>query len=379
MKHLTFAALLIITFVACTDQQSSTDNATPANPASISAGKTIADTHCIGCHGLDGKGAAPAIPHLAAQLHNYLVDAMNAYKKGTRVHAALRDLMTKMSDAEISNVASYYGSLAPITVSKTSQEVASPYENGKAKAIALCASCHGENGNSTIEGVPSLAGQQPLYFVAAIQSYLDGARRISTMEPVLRGLRKITMQNMAVYYASQIPAQRTAPSFGDPAKGEPLSANCGGCHGANGVSYDAAIPSLAGQDPVYLINAIKAYRDDTIRHHTDMSNLLKDSSEKGIENIAAFYTVQKGVPAESGPTTIKQYVDQCNRCHNQIEENTSMSIPKIHGQNKDYLIISLRAYRDGKRESSMMHKMSLPYTDTIIESIATWYANQPAK
>jgi len=378
MKYFTLGAILIVLIAACTDQQGTTDKVTLATPASINAGKIKADTLCVGCHGLDGKGAAPAIPHLAAQRLDYLVAAMNAYKNGHRVHAALRDLVTNMSDSEMNDLASYYASLAPVTAPQTNQSVTSPYEKGKAKAVALCASCHGKDGNSTTKGVPSLAGQQPLYFVAAVQSYLDGARRISTMEPVLRGLRKISMENMAVYYASQTPAKRNAPAFGDPVAGEPLSANCGGCHGANGVSHDASIPSLAAQDPMYLVNATKAYRDDTIRHHTDMGHLLKDSSEAGIENIAAFYATQKGMPAESGPTGIKHFVDQCERCHNQTRENTSLSIPKIRGQNKDYLIISLRAYRDGKRENSMMHKMSLPYTDPNIESVASWYANQAA-
>ena len=41
--------------------------------------------------------------------------------------------------------------------------------------------------------------------------------------------------------------------------------------------------------------------------------------------------------------------------------------------------MSLRAYRDGKRESSPMHNMSFPYSNAIIDSLASWYAEQPAK
>jgi len=41
--------------------------------------------------------------------------------------------------------------------------------------------------------------------------------------------------------------------------------------------------------------------------------------------------------------------------------------------------MALRAYRDDRRESSMMHRMSLPYSDSIIESIAALYASQPAR
>jgi cytochrome c553 len=51
----------------------------------------------------------------------------------------------------------------------------------------------------------------------------------------------------------------------------------------------------------------------------------------------------------------------------------------MRGQDKDYLIMALRAYRDGKRESSTMHSMSSIYSNALIDSIATWYAGQPGK
>jgi len=41
--------------------------------------------------------------------------------------------------------------------------------------------------------------------------------------------------------------------------------------------------------------------------------------------------------------------------------------------------VALRAYRDGKRGNSLMHNMSIPYSDSIIESIASYYASLPAK
>ena len=37
--------------------------------------------------------------------------------------------------------------------------------------------------------------------------------------------------------------------------------------------------------------------------------------------------------------------------------------------------MALRAYRDDRRQSSVMHMMSLPYSDSVIESIASFYAS----
>ena len=56
-----------------------------------------------------------------------------------------------------------------------------------------------------------------------------------------------------------------------------------------------------------------------------------------------------------------------------------MAVPKIAGQDRDYLVMALRAYRDDRRESTAMHIMSLPYGDAVIQAIASYYASQPAK
>ena len=42
-------------------------------------------------------------------------------------------------------------------------------------------------------------------------------------------------------------------------------------------------------------------------------------------------------------------------------------------------VFAERDYRDDRRESSTMHRMSLPYSDSIIESLAAYYAGQPAQ
>jgi len=299
---------------------------------------------------------------------------LQEYKEGKRVHAALRTIAKDLSEDETRSVATYYASLRPIPAGKG--PVFSPYENGKAVAAA-CASCHGADGNSKTAGTPNLAGQQPIYFVAATQEYLTGARASAPMDPMLRNLGKLDIESVALYFASQAPAQRGAAPAGDAAAGEPKTAVCGGCHGSHGVSTDAATPSLAAQDPQYLVQAIKAYR--TTRKHVLMSRLVADLSDQDINNIVAFYATQKSKPAEDGQNLLKDITDKCNRCHAGDIKNPALAIPVINGQDKDYLTLALRAYRDDKRGNSMMHNMSMPYTDSIIESIASYYAGQPAK
>jgi cytochrome c553 len=134
---------------------------------------------------------------------------------------------------------------------------------------------------------------------------------------------------------------------------------------------------LAGQDEEYLVEAIKAYR--TSRKRENMRLYITGLSDKDIENIAAFYASQQSRAAEKGKTLVEDLTAKCNRCHSPGAANAQVAIPRIHGQDRDYLVMALRSYRDDRRESSTMHKMSLPYGDSIIESIATYYATQAAK
>jgi cytochrome c553 len=378
MRHLLLAllAFLVACFLVAGCEQAPAPKA--AGPkGDVAAGKAFADGSCKGCHGLDGKGIAPAIPHLAAQREGYLLAALQEYKAGKRSHAALKDIATRMSDADARNIAAFYASLPPLPSSGQAGELVSPYERGKTLAEP-CTKCHGADGNSPTAGMPSLAGQHPGYLVVAAQEYLNRERKSAAMHGVLPSLKKRDLEAIALFFASQQARERGAPAFGDAKAGEPLTAVCGGCHGAHGLSADGNIPTLAGQEPKYLVAAIKAYR--TTRNRESMREYVRALSDRDIENIAAFYSVQVSRPAEKGQTLVQELSDKCERCHSAAAAAaSSVPVPKIDGQDRDYLIMALRAYRDDRRESTTMHRMSLPYSDSVIESLAAAYAAQPAK
>jgi cytochrome c553 len=385
MNRLLLAIVLSVLLVGCKESKEpavKTPSAektagTPADKSpggDATAGIAVAERDCKACHGLDGRGVAPGIPHLAAQRERYLFLALTEYKEVRRTHAALRDLAGRLTATELRNVVAYYASQPPVPpASVTSAQQASLLEKGKALAAA-CAKCHGEDGNSKTPGTPSLAGQQPHYLVTAIQEYHRGDRGTAAMKAILRDASSLELESLALYYASRTPAQRPAPSVGDPAAGEPRTAMCGGCHGPRGVSSDAATPSLAGQDPRYLMKSIKAYR--TSRQHWGMQHYVAGLSDKDMENITAFYTVQQSRPADSVPSSARELAVKCDRCHD-AEDSPKMVVPILRGQDKDYLVMALRAYRDDKRESTTMHKMSIIYSNAVIDDIASYYASQP--
>ena len=373
MKKILFGLVLSAALAGCSQKQETA----PAPPAGdVAAGKIVAEKNCKACHGLDGKGIAPGIPNLAAQRQRYLLASLQEYKEGKRSHAALEELIRNMSETDARNVVAYYASQPPLenTAAKDLQHT-SPFEEGK-KLAEVCAPCHGADGNSKTPGTPSLAGQQPHYLVLAIQEYHRGERDTGTMKSILRSADKSDLEKLALYFSSQIPSERAAPGFGNAATGEPLSAVCGGCHGANGVSTDASTPSLAGQDPQYLMKAIRSYR--TTRHHWGMQRFVAGLTDKDIENIAAFYAVQKPRAASAIPTATKDLAEKCNLCHD-AEDGRAVTAPKLRGQDRDYLVMAMRAYRDGRRGNSTMHTMSYVYSNAIIDSVSSYYASQPAK
>jgi cytochrome c553 len=379
MKSLLLGAALVLLLVGCGERRETAPTSAPqASPAGdVNAGKALAERSCKSCHGLDGKGAGPAIPHLAAQRERYLVAALREYKEGKRHHSGLREMAKKMTEADIRDIAAYYAAQPAVAAGPGADiKHSSPYEQGK-KLSETCTGCHGADGNATETGTPSLAGQQPAYLVAAIHEYHRGDRALGTMQSMLSDSHRLDLENLALYFSVQKPVQRAAPKRGDPKAGEALSTACGGCHGAYGVSRDVQTPSLAGQDFDYLVKATKAYW--TTRKNWGMQRYVAGLSEKDVDDLTAYYVLQEPRAAEAMPTPTQELAEKCNRCHDD-ESNLAMAAPKMRGQDKDYLIMALRNYRDdGDRESSTMHRMSFPYSNAMIESIASWYASQPAK
>jgi len=255
MKNILFGLAIFTLLAACSREP---ESSVPV--ADLAAGKVIAEADCSECHGLDGRGESSEIPNLAAQSASYLVEALHAYRDGGRLHATLQDLTSAMNEQDIVNIAGYYASQPALEPLASTQVSGNSYSEG-ATVAEICEDCHGDKGISMEEGVPSLAGQQPVYLIVATQEYKKGERGHKDKEEMLEGLKQVDVEKMAMYFAAQSAPERAAPAFGDPVAGEADSAFCGKCHGARGISHDPMVPNLAGQEPVYLVNSIKAYRD----------------------------------------------------------------------------------------------------------------------
>jgi cytochrome c553 len=68
---------------------------------------------CIGCHGIPGyKTAYPVVyhvPKIGGQSPVYIANALKAYRAGDRWHPSMRGIAASLSDADIAEIAAYYG------------------------------------------------------------------------------------------------------------------------------------------------------------------------------------------------------------------------------------------------------------------------------
>jgi len=68
----------------------------------------------------------------------------------------------------------------------------------------------------------------------------------------------------------------------------------------------------------------------------------------------------------------------CANCHG-TQGRGAGAMPSIAGQNKEYLVEQMRAYRDGKRPATVMHQLAKGYTDAQINLIAEHFARRPVR
>ncbi|MEE9254733.1 MAG: c-type cytochrome, partial [Pseudomonadales bacterium] len=149
--------------------------------ADAGAGKALS-TLCATCHDPAGEGIeAMNGPQLAGQEEWYLKRQIKAFKDGVR-GSDPRDVfgmqmrpmaMTLADDQAVDNVVAYVLSFEP---KRSTPTISGDVAKGKA-LYALCAACHGANGEGmqALNG-PAIAGQNDWYLVTQLNYYNCGAR-----------------------------------------------------------------------------------------------------------------------------------------------------------------------------------------------------------
>lgn len=351
----------------------------------IEQGRAIVGTECANCHGMDGMRTGEGQPYLAGQRTIYLFRILQAYQEGDRENESMQHVSSFLNDEALISISAYYASLTPtrkVDSADVTEETGLLTDNPFAairEAINKCAKCHGETGNSTASGMPSLTAQDPEYFVISMQAYIDGNRNHKLMSKLASKLDEETIREMGVFYAVQQPLPSETTGDGNAAAGASAAENCAICHGADGNTNTSDTPTLAGQDARYFIKAMQAYREGK-RDHDSMFEAVERLSDNEIADLAGFYATQEPVRRDVRiPFTSAEWIERCERCHGINGNSTDPRFPMLAGQNKDYLRKAMRAYSAGERSTTTMHAMSAPLSDSDIERIVSYYAAQDPK
>ena len=178
-----------------------------------------------------------------------------------------------------------------LTVVSRTDAAAADLEAGRKKAEP-CAACHGPDGNATIPGTPSLAGQ-PVYFTHwQLIKFRDGRRKDPQMSPFAKNLSDTDMSDLAAYYEAQQPRPRR-PAASDPAKvaaGKQLADlhHCSSCH-RPGFTGQQQAARLAGQDSDYLLKLLRGFKAKTASDlDGTMTVAAQPLSDEDIQNLVQF-------------------------------------------------------------------------------------------
>ena len=145
--------------------------------------------------------------------------------------------------------------------------------------VAVCAGCHGSDGNSMVPSFPKLAGLGEKYMTAQLRMIKSGERVIVEMTGILDASTDQDLQDMAAYYDSKAMAisgaqDITLVGISDPDEALDFGENvyrggnmktgvaaCTGCHSPSGKGNNpAGYPALGGQYASYIEKQLLAYR-----------------------------------------------------------------------------------------------------------------------
>jgi len=75
------------------------------------------------------------------------------------------------------------------------------------------------------------------------------------------------------------------------------------------------------------------------------------------------------------PDAGKMRATTCAGCHGQNGISPIPNYPNLKGQNEQYLVKALRAYRDGGRIDPTMSPMAKPLSDKDIDDLAAYFSS----
>ena len=212
------------------------------------------------------------------------------------------------------------------------------------------------------------------------------------MTPQKSRLFLLALTSVAFSLSTAVSAQEVK---GDPLAGEKKIATCIGCHGIPG--YQASfpevykVPKISRQSGKYITTALNAYKSGERKHPT-MRSVAQTLSDQDIADVAAYYenhgpqTTAPEQPAAPN-ARVAELLNKgaCNSCHGpNFSKPIDPSYPKIAGQNRDYLFVALKSYKnEGNatwgRANPIMGSIAKQFSPAELKELANYIGTQPGE
>jgi cytochrome c553 len=168
---------------------------------------------------------------------------------------------------------------------------------GQASFEAVCAACHGADGNSTIVLNPKLAQQHPEYLLKQLHDFKDDKRADPIMKGFATMLSDEEMRNITAWLATQPAKNGFATDKNLVQLGERIYrggvpdrkiAACVSCHSPNGAGIPAQYPRLSGQHADYTVKQLNAFRDGSRANNPQMKDVAAKLNDREIKAVADY-------------------------------------------------------------------------------------------
>lgn len=168
---------------------------------------------------------------------------------------------------------------------------------GEATFGAVCAACHGADGNSGTPAYPKLAQQHPEYLVKQLQEFKSDKRANAIMKGFASMLSDEDMKNVAFWVASKTAkagyaSDKTLVTLGERIYRGGIAdrqiAACAGCHSPNGAGIPAQYPRLSGQHADYAVAQLTAFRDGVRKNSPQMTAVAAKMNDREIKAVADY-------------------------------------------------------------------------------------------
>lgn len=158
-------------------------------------------THnCNECHGTDGLGFKPGLPHLNGQPEPLLTNMINAFQQGKRPTKV--KMHRDIPDVDVAPLAKHYSQQkAQRPKSATNPDLVA---RGEAVYLKRCADCHVDNGRDSDKEAPLMAAQDLNYLIDQTLAFKTGVRKFPfLMDGAYKDLSDDDLTAAAHFFAAQ--------------------------------------------------------------------------------------------------------------------------------------------------------------------------------